>query len=97
MKKTNLSRICLTVVSVLLFLWLASDSFAQAKPDAGWPNYGNDGGGTRYSAALQIDRTNVTQFKAAWTYRTGALPRDPELDKKAAFEATPYLLMASSS
>jgi len=92
MTNTNLSRIFLTVVSVLLFLWLAADSFAQAKPDASWPNYGNDGGGTRYSPATQIDRTNVTQLKVAWTYRTGALPRDPELDKKAAFEATPILV-----
>ncbi len=91
MTNTTLSRIFLTVVSVLLFLWLASDSFAQAKPDPGWPNYGNDGGGTRYSLATQIDRTNVTQLKAAWTYRTGALPHDEELDKKAAFEATPIL------
>src|SRR5882762_7535834 len=92
MKNTNLRRIFLTIVSVLLFLWLASDSLAQTKPDSGWPNYGNDGGGTRYSPATQIDRTNVTQLKAAWTTRTGALPRDPELDKKAAFEATPILV-----
>ncbi len=91
MTNTTLSRIFLTVVSVLLFLWLASDSFAPANPDAGWPNYGNDGGGTRYSPATQIDRTNVTQLKVAWTYRTGALPHDEELDKKAAFEATPIL------
>src|SRR6266576_1655640 len=91
MTNTTLSRIFLTVVSVLLFLWLASDSFAPANPDAGWPNYGNDGGGTRYSPATQIDRTNVTQLKRAWTYRTGALPHDEELDKKAAFEATPIL------
>ena len=90
----NTTRCCvfLTVVSVFLFLWPAFDSFGQARPDAGWPNYGNDGGGTRYSPATQIDRTNVTQLKAAWTYRTGALPRDPELDKKAAFEATPILV-----
>jgi quinoprotein glucose dehydrogenase len=92
MKNTTLRRVFLTVVPVLLFLWLASNSFAQARPDAGWPNYGNDGGGTRYSPASQIDRTNVTQLKAAWTYRTGALPHDEELDKKAAFEATPILV-----
>jgi quinoprotein glucose dehydrogenase len=92
MQNTTLCRVFLTVVSVFLFLWLAFDSFGQARPDAGWPNYGKDGGGTRYSPATQIDRTNVTQLKAAWTYRTGALPRDPELDKKAAFEATPILV-----
>jgi len=65
---------------------------AQTAPAAGWPNYGNDPGGTRYSAAKQIDRSNVAQLKVAWTYRTGALPYDEELDKKAAFEATPILI-----
>jgi quinoprotein glucose dehydrogenase len=65
---------------------------AQTTPDAGWPNYGNDPGGTRYSPAKQIDRGNVAQLQVAWTYRTGALPYDEELDKKAAFEATPILV-----
>jgi quinoprotein glucose dehydrogenase len=65
---------------------------AQAAPETGWPTYGNDPGGTRYSPAKQITRDNVTQLKVAWTYRTGALPNDEELDKKAAFEATPILI-----
>lgn len=65
---------------------------AQTAPDTGWPTYGNDPGGTRYSPAKQIDRTNVSQLQVAWTYRTGALPFAEELDKKAAFEATPILI-----
>jgi quinoprotein glucose dehydrogenase len=65
---------------------------AQTGADAGWPNYGNDAGGTRYSPAKQIDRGNVVQLRVAWTYRTGALPFDEDLDKKAAFEATPILI-----
>jgi quinoprotein glucose dehydrogenase len=65
---------------------------AQTATDPGWPNYGNDSGGTRYSPAKQIDRGNVAQLKVAWTYRTGALPYDEDLDKKAAFEATPILI-----
>jgi quinoprotein glucose dehydrogenase len=80
---------------LLLFLfltWLVSTARAQSKPDAGWPTYSNDPGGTRYSPASQIDRSNVTQLKVAWTFHTGALPHDPELDKKAAFEATPILV-----
>src|SRR5437773_5087192 len=88
MKNAHLSR----TVPILLFLLPASGSFAQGIPDAGWPNYGNDRGGTRYSLARQIDRSNVGQLKPAWTYRSGALPHDPELDKKAAFEATPILV-----
>jgi quinoprotein glucose dehydrogenase len=74
-----------------LFLFPAMVT-AQTAPDAGWPNYGNDPGGTRYSTAKQIDRSNVEQLKVAWTYRTGALPYDEDLDKKAAFEATPILV-----
>jgi len=92
MKPTILPRGFFIVLPSLAFLWPASNSLAQGKPDVGWPNYGNDGSGTRYSTAAQIDRSNVAQLKTAWTYRTGALPHDQELDKKAAFEATPILV-----
>jgi quinoprotein glucose dehydrogenase len=89
-------RLCFrcTVWTSLLSLWLFSPALlrAQTAPDAGWPNYGNDPGGTRYSPAKQVDRGNVAQLQVAWTYRTGALPYDQELDKKAAFEATPILV-----
>src|SRR6266576_4579776 len=65
---------------------------AQVAPDSGWPNYGNDPGGTRYSAARQIDRTNVNQLQLAWSYRTGAMQQETRLSRKAAFEATPILV-----
>jgi hypothetical protein len=61
---------------------------AQSSPDVGWPFYGNDAGGTRYSAARQIDRTNVAHLQLAWTYRTGALDQKTELTRKTTFEAT---------
>jgi len=79
-------------VVAFLLLWFVSHAVAQSKPDAGWPNYGGDAGGTRYSNASQIDRSNVAKLKVAWTYRTGAFPHDAELDHKAAFEATPILV-----
>jgi quinoprotein glucose dehydrogenase len=65
---------------------------AIAQSDAGWPNYGNDPGGSRYSAARQVDRTNVAQLQPVWTYRTGALQQQTDLIQKAAFEATPILV-----
>jgi quinoprotein glucose dehydrogenase len=65
---------------------------AIGQSDAGWPNYGNDPGGSRYSAARQIDRTNVAQLQPVWTYRTGALEQQTDLIQKAAFEATPILV-----
>jgi quinoprotein glucose dehydrogenase len=92
MKQTKFSKAFRFVLTGCLFLWFASDARAQTKPDAGWPTYSNDPGGTRYSPASQVDRSNVSQLKVAWTYRTGALPHDEELDHKAAFEATPILV-----
>jgi quinoprotein glucose dehydrogenase len=68
---------------------------AQLKPaagDTGWPTYSNEPGGTRYSPAKQINKDNVTQLKLAWTFRTGALPHDEDLDHKYAFETTPILI-----
>ncbi len=67
-------------------------AYAQSAGDAGWPSYGNDPGGARYSMASQITRDNVTQLKVAWTYRTGALGVQTDLNHKAAFEATPILV-----
>ena len=57
-----------------------------------WPTYGNDPGGTRYSAAAQITTRNVTGLKPLWTYHTGALARAGQLKGKIAFEATPILV-----
>jgi len=92
MKVTKLSKTFRFFSTACFSLWLASGARTQGKPEGGWPTYSNDAGGTRYSSASQIDRSNVSQLKVAWTYRTGALPHDEELDKKAAFEATPILV-----
>src|ERR1700733_4280399 len=72
----------------LLLAGIALSGWAQS----GWPNYGNDAGGTRYSTARQIDRSNVARLQPVWTYRTGALEQKTELIRKATFEATPILV-----
>jgi quinoprotein glucose dehydrogenase len=76
----------------IVLLGVACGGRAQSTQDAGWPNYGNDAGGGRYSTASQINRENVTKLKIAWTYRTGALDGQTDLNHKAAFEATPILM-----
>jgi quinoprotein glucose dehydrogenase len=58
---------------------------------AGWPNYGGDAGGTRFSAAAQIHRENVSRLKVAWTYRTGDVSDGSSGMPKSKFEATPIL------
>ena len=75
-------------VWIAVFL-LGASAYAQ---DVGWPHYGSDAGGTRYSAARQLDRTNVARLRLAWTYRTGAMQVETALKRKATFESTPILV-----
>jgi quinoprotein glucose dehydrogenase len=63
-----------------------------ASTDAGWPNYGNDAGGNRFSPLSQVNRENVAQLKVAWKYRTGVLEQLGDLKEHATFEVTPILV-----
>ncbi len=76
-------------LSIFLLIALCD---AQTNAGAGWPNYGNDPGGSRYSTLAQVDRSNVAKLQAAWTFRTGAANAETKLTRKAAFEATPILV-----
>ena len=60
-------------------------------PTAGWPSYGGDPGGSRYSPLTQITPENVTDLEVAWTYRTGDYPGGRVDVDKTAFQATPIL------
>src|ERR1700737_3744186 len=60
--------------------------------DFGWPYYGGDAGGSRYSRATQITPANVSRLQVAWTYHTGALQPESPANRRAAFEATPILV-----
>jgi quinoprotein glucose dehydrogenase len=68
-----------------------AQSASAVDSDTGWSSYGNDPGGSRYSTATQIDRSNVGRLRLAWSYRTGANQNTGELIRKAAFESTPIL------
>jgi quinoprotein glucose dehydrogenase len=59
--------------------------------DAGWPAYGGDAGGSRYSALAQITPDNVDELEVAWTFRTGELGEGVKDWERSAFEATPIL------
>jgi len=63
-----------------------------AGADAGWPNYGNDAGGNRFSPLSQVNRENVAQLKVAWTYHTGVLEQLGDLKEHATLETTPILV-----
>src|ERR1700727_2560239 len=76
----------------LLLLAAASTSVhcAPVQPD-GWPAYGGDPGGSRYSSLAQITAKNVSDLKVAWTFRTGELGQGVKDWHRSAFEATPIL------
>lgn len=58
----------------------------------GWPSYGGDEGGNRYSAANQIDRDNVRQLETAWVHQTGAFDGREAARRRASFQTTPILV-----
>ena len=59
----------------------------------GWPDYGGDAGGRRYSEAAFIDAANVSELRRQWLYRTGDASRRPAaLMKRIKFETTPILV-----
>jgi len=58
--------------------------------NAGWPAYGADQGGSRYSAADEITPDNVANLRLQWTYRSGdATRRSPALMKRIKFSMKP--------
>jgi quinoprotein glucose dehydrogenase len=62
-----------------------------ATADTGWPQYGGDQGGQRYSAAAQITPANVGRLKPAWSFSTGAMTAHARAMDDASFEDTPIL------
>jgi quinoprotein glucose dehydrogenase len=71
----------------------ASSIFAG---ESDWPQYGGQEGGGRYSPLAQINRQNVDELELAWTYRTGAQERHPDLIELSGYQATPILLPAEA-
>jgi quinoprotein glucose dehydrogenase len=67
----------------------ASDSaFGPAPASAAegeWLAFGNDRGGSRWSALGQITPANVGNLEVAWRYRTGPIPKGA----RASFQANP--------
>ncbi len=88
----------------LLALWLVwgqasrpvsrSATPAASAPDSGdeWPSYGRDPGGSKYSPLDQINRSNVSRLKVAWTYHTGDLSDGAQYPTRSAFECTPLVV-----
>lgn len=59
---------------------------------AGWPEYGGDKGGLRYSPLTQITPANVNGLQVAWTHRSGDFSNGSSTETKTSFSVTPILV-----
>src|SRR5262249_8906158 len=65
-------RIRLAVILAAAALLPTLAQTPKPNTSADWPMYNRDLGGTRYSPLTQIDTTNVSNLKQAWSYRLSA-------------------------
>ncbi len=77
---------------ILPIALLCAVSVAPAQDDvAGWPVWGRDPGGTRYSPLDEINPGNVGELTLAWEYRTGDSSMLRPGMPSSSFLATPVL------
>ena len=67
-------------------------ALAVAAVSVGWPHYGGDQGGSRYSALADVNRGNVSRLALAWTWKTGERALEAYGTRPGAFEATPLMI-----
>lgn len=77
-----------TYTRTLLTLALLSSATVPALAQQ-WPHYGGGQHGMQYSAANQINRSNVAELEEVWRFRTGEL--SPDQHEAFAFQANPIL------
>jgi glucose dehydrogenase len=56
------------VIGLGAILATAAAALGQSPNDTWWPGYGNGADNSRYFASRQINKSNVNQLRAAWTY-----------------------------
>ena len=81
--------------ALALLAWRGAPAPPASGPEPApgdWPVYGHDAGGSRYSPLADVNGGNVSRLETAWTFHTGALTPASDLNRKAAFEATPILV-----
>jgi quinoprotein glucose dehydrogenase len=86
-----LTSLCHLLPQIAIFAFSSALMSQALSAEAGWPAYGGDAGGQRYSAARDITPANVTQLQTAWTFSTGDLQTKGDAMRHASFENTPIL------
>ena len=74
-----------------VFLWTLAGAVHGAELGVGWPSYGGDAGGTRYSSLRDITPQNVARLVPAWEIHTGDVSDGSGDVSATSFQATPIL------
>src|SRR5260370_10629924 len=80
------------LLCIIVLLSNPSANQAQGAADEGWPYYGHDTGGMRYSPLSQINRENVSRLTVAWVFHTGDVSDGSHDRKRSGFETTPIVV-----
>jgi quinoprotein glucose dehydrogenase len=70
---------------------LAAQATTLPSVGNGWPTYGGDPGGLRFSKSSQITRSNVGQLHPVWTFHTHAVDSEANRAELPSFETTPVI------
>ena len=83
-----------TITASALIIGIAAVRLATVAggPADGWPSYGHDPGGMRFSPLTEIDRTNVARLEVAWTVHTGDISDGSGGRSRSGFETTPIVV-----
>jgi quinoprotein glucose dehydrogenase len=94
MKKKVRMRLVEALAAIFLIGLIATKIIANSSGTEidGWPYYGHDPGGMRYSPLAQINRDNVSKLKVAWVFHTGEFSDGTGDRKRSGFETTPLLV-----
>jgi glucose dehydrogenase len=57
----------------------------------GWPTYGGNAGGLRFSKSSQITRFNVGKLHSVWPFHTHAVDSNADRTEMPSFETTPVI------
>jgi quinoprotein glucose dehydrogenase len=78
------------VTAVTLTAVTATAAAAEPVAKAGdWPAFGNDPGGSQYSALAQITPANIARLEVAWIHRSGDVAGKGDVRGATALEAVP--------
>jgi quinoprotein glucose dehydrogenase len=83
-----------TIVGLIAFAYFTATSHIDLSSGgiAGWPQYGRNQEGTRYTPLNQINRDNVAYLRKAWEYHTGDFSDGSDGRPETTFQATPILV-----